>query len=361
MVIRTAAKKAPAKTAAPAPKPAARPAPKAAPAAKAAPAKAPAPKAPAAPKVTAYDVARAWKAANIARAKAELIERDFWAQNEAELDAAVAHAEETLKETTPAPRTGRKPNETPSSKVRAKNPVIGEFYDKDETEQLPLKDLRILATDLASRGIITATKMKKDILAQMEAAGLFRSAGDAGVDEDDPADDDEDVEADEEELDDDADEDEEDEESDDDDEDDEDDADDSDESDDDDESDEEPDDDEDGYTVEQLKGMRLKEIQGIAEQAGVNWDGLSKSALIEALIAASEDEAEGAEPEDEDEEEEGEVYEIDFSELPGMTLEELLSIADDAEIEIPKLKRKNKKAIIELIMAAAEDDEDEDE
>jgi hypothetical protein len=359
MVVRTTkkataapAKKAaaPAKKATPAPKPA----PKAAPARKAAPAK------PAVEKVTAYDVLRADKAVEKAQQEYYRIKNLFWQQNEGELSAAVEHAEKMVEEITPAPRTGRKPAETPSAKARAKDPVIGEFYDIDDTRALGLRDLRDLAADLAEKGLITETMKKPIILKQMEDAGLFRAAGNAGTDEDDIVDDDEDLAEDEEaeEYEDEA----------------EDESDDSEESDDDDEADDdsEDEDDEDGYSLDDLKKMKLKQLQDLAEQNEIDWDGLSKDDLIAELWGEDEDEEDEDESEDEeiddeeDEEEEDdeETIEIDLADLPGYDTSELVELANKIGLKIPVSKRKDKKFLIKKIedaLTAPDEDEDDEE
>lgn len=351
MVVRTAKKTAPAKKAA-------------APARKAAPAAKPAPKAaPTKPvrkpavgseeKVTAYDVLRARKAADLAQQEVYRLETLFWKQNEDILQGAVEHAENFAEENTPPKRTGRKPAETPAAKVKAKTPnVAGEYFDKDETLALGLVDLRDLARELAENGVITETKVKKDIIAQMEAAGLFREAGADDTDEDDAVDDDEDSAEDEEAEDFDE----------------EDDAEDDDDSeDDDDESDDEDDDEEDeGYSLDDLKAMKLKQLQELAEQNEIDWDGLSKAELIEEIWGDDEDEDEpedDADEDDEEDEEEEETIEIDVTDLPNMSADELYALAKSTGVKVPVAKRKDKKFLVkkledELFPSDDEDDEE---
>lgn len=351
VISRTAAKKttAPAKKAVPAPaakRTAAKPvvtATKAAPVAS---------KAAVAEKVTGHDVARAALVLEKAQTEYNRTLAAYWAQNETELEAAVEHSKKTVESMSPPVREGRKPADTPSAKARAKTPVIDEFYDQEKTTAMGLRDLRELAAELAEKGLITELKVKKTILEQMEEAGLFRAEGSSGVDEDDAVDDDEDVsedEEDEEEFE----------------------EDDSDsESEDDDESDEDSDDedaeDEDGFTLDDLKAMKLKELQNLAEQNSVDWDGLTKSELIAELWGddeeeddeSSEEDAEDADDDEEEGEEEEETVEIDLADLPKYSADELYEIAKQVGAKIPVAKRKDKKFLIQKVTEVlTEDDE----
>jgi len=216
------------------------------------------------------------------------------------------------------------------AKVAPEERVIDEYYDRDVVEGYNIKDLRTLAADLASQGIITEKVKKPLILEQMEAAGLFREDGDvasAEDDEDEDADayDEEDEGDSEEDLEEEGDEDE-------------------DESDDDDVE-------EETFTRADLKAMTLKELQDIAEINEVKWKGLDKASLIDELLGAEDEEEEADEAEEEDED--GEFLEIDPNELPNMDLDELLEICDQIDgLKVPAVKRKNKKAVIELILEA---------
>jgi hypothetical protein len=228
------------------------------------------------------------------------------------------------------------PSPAAAAKVEPEDRVIDEFYDRDKIDALSIRELRALAADLAAHGVITETKVKNTILEQMEEAGLFREDGDADASSDDEDEEegvDEDSEEDDEESDD------------------EDDDSDEDESDDDDEYGEET------YTREELKAMTLKELQELAEVNEMKWKGLDKDALIDAMLA-NEEEPEDEVPEDEDEEddEDGEVLEIDPDELPNMDISELLELAGQLEVEVPRTKRKNKDAIVELILENLEEE-----
>lgn len=325
---------------------------KPAPTRKAAPAKAaPAPKKPAVKSVetvTAHDVLRARKAIEAATQEAYRLENLYWAQNTAALDEAKEHAEKAAAELTPPKKAGPKPADTPARRARAKDPVAGEFYDRDKVEGYSLRELRDLAEDLVDREIITERMKKSVILEQMEDAGLFREEGSASADEDDELSDDEDAQEDEEAED--FEEEEDDDSSDEDDaDDDEDDADDAEDGD---------GDDEEGYTLEELKAMKLKDLQDLAEQNGVEWDDLSKSKLIDALVGVDEDEDEPEDDED-DEEEEGFV-EVNPEDIPNMSVKELLELAGDIGLKIPTSKSKNKEYLIDKILEQV-DDEDEDE
>jgi hypothetical protein len=306
-------------------------------------------------KVTAYDVVRAMRAHE--RAKQELFRLNlaFWAQNDDDIQDAAAAAERAVEEMTPPKRTGRKPAETPSQQAKAAHPVIGEYYDLDKVKAMGVTAIRELANDLADKDLITERKLKAEIIKQMEKAGLFRSAGSDPADEDDSVDDDEDASEDEEELEDDEDSD--------------DDEDDSDESDDD-ESDEEDDgddeDDEDGYTIADLKAMKLKALQDFAEQNEIDVDGMSKAEIIEALLSDAEgDDEDEDEPEDEDDEDETdededeeETIEIDLADLKKYGVDELYALAKDQEIKIPVARRKDKKFLIAKIEAHFSDDDE---
>lgn len=308
-------------------------------------------KAAASDKVTGHDVARAALVLEKAQTEYNRTLAAYWAQNETELEAAVEHSKKTVESMSPPVREGRKPADTPSAKARAKTPVVDEFYDLEKTTAMGLRDLRELAAELAEKGLITELKVKKTILEQMEEAGLFRSEGSSGVDEDDAVDDDEDVSEDEE--------DEEEYEEDDSD------------SEDDDESDEDSDDedadDEDGFTLDDLKAMKLKELQNLAEQNSVDWDGLTKSELIAELWGeddeedeedSSDEDAEDADDEEEEGEDEEETVEIDLADLPKYSADELYEIAKQIGAKIPVAKRKDKKFLIQKVTEVlTEDDE----
>lgn len=215
------------------------------------------------------------------------------------------------------------------AKVEPEERVIDEYYDRDKIDKYSLKELRELAVDLAENGIITETKLKTKILAEMEAAGLFREEGSADADEDDVEDDlDEESEEVEE-----------------------------------DDSDDEDSDDDDAedvvYSREDLKAMRLKELQELAEANEYDWKGLGKDELIDALLADDEDgEEESEEADEEEDDDDEEVVGIDPDELPNMGIAELLELCQQIELKVPASKKKNKNAIIQLIMDELEDEEE---
>lgn len=230
------------------------------------------------------------------------------------------------------PTTAGAPKKSPltRAKVEPEDRTIGEYYDMDVVKKYTITELRALAADLAEQGLITETKVKPRILEQMEAAGLFREEGSAAADEDDIEDDvDEGDEEDVEEEDD-------EEESD---------------------SDDDADEAEDAvYERADLKGMTLKQLQELAEANEYDWKGLGKAELIDALLADEEEDDE----DEEDGEEEEDVVPIDPDELPSMDLAELLELADQIDgLKIPAAKRKNKKAVIQLILDELGEDEDE--
>lgn len=237
------------------------------------------------------------------------------------------------------PRTGPVKS-TPQNRAKVSEEVQEaeeKFYDRDVIEKYSITDLRELAADLAAQGIITEVKVKRVILEQMEEAGLFRAGEDSPADEDDEVDGEDAEDADEdEEEDDDAES-------------------------DDDESD--GDTEEDFFTREELEGYKLKELQDLAEANELDFRGLSKAELIDLLVPEDE-EADEEDDEEEDEEEEGEELVIDLNALKKASIEELLDICEQAGYDVPRSKRKNKAAILEIIeenVEGVEEEEEEDE
>lgn len=202
------------------------------------------------------------------------------------------------------------------AKVEPEERVIDEYYNRDDIETYSIKELRELAADLVANGVpgMTETKVKSKILAEMEAAGLFREDGSADADEDDiEEDDDEDFAEDEDE---------------------------------DDESDDDDDDDgttEENFTRAELKAMDLAELQDLAELNEKKWKGLDKAEIIDTLLGGSEEE-----DEDEEEEEE-EDLEIDPDELPNMSVPELLDLCKQIGLKVPAASRNNQKKVIAII------------
>lgn len=203
--------------------------------------------------------------------------------------------------------------------------VETEILDEDETRALSIKDLRALAVRLE----LDEQKVKSGILAELEEKGHF---GEAEEDEDDEEigdleEDEEDEDTDEDE----ADEDDEEE----------------------DEDDEEGDEDEEGeYTREELEDLSLKELREIAKEEGhklPDYRGLDQEGLI-SLILGEDDEEDG---DDEDEEE----IELDEDALRAMPLEELKALAKEIGVKVPA--RVKQPALVELILNAAEDEDDE--
>lgn len=262
-------------------------------------------------KISAHDVARAWHTAL-------MLQFQYAVQEGEEIAEAMAFVAPIMASKSGLPEKSLHAK----AKVDPEDRVIDEFYDLDVVKAMSISDLRTLATDLAANGLITETKLKSRILEQMEEAGLFREEESSDADEDDIEDDvDEDAEEDEE----------------------------------DDDSDEDDDTEDVEYSREDLKGMTLKELQEIAEANEYDWKGLDKASLIEALLA---------DPEEEDEEESGdeddeEAVEIDPDELPNMDLDELLELCEQIGLKVPAAKKKNKKAVIQLILDELGDDEDE--
>lgn len=267
--------------------------------------------------VTAHDVLRA-------RHTARVLELQ-WLQQQGE---NIAEILEFVAPILSAPIGAPKKSPLTRAKVEPEDRVIDEFYDRDDIEKYSLKELRELATDLAANGVITETKLKTKILAEMEAAGLFREDGSADADEDDIEDDvDEDAEEDVE--------------------------------DDDEESADDNDEDETEdvvYDRDDLKAMSLKELQELAEANEYDWKGLGKAALIDALLADDEEEEESEEEEEDDDD----VVGIDPDELPNMDLDELLDLCKQIELKVPVAKRKNKKAVIQMILDELGDEEDDE-
>lgn len=269
-------------------------------------------------RITGHDVARAWQTALEVQAA-------YWAQENGEIEEAKAYvapvgsAKPGPKEKSPATR----------AKVEPEDRVIDEYYDRDIVEKYSIKELRELAVALE----LDEQKLKSKILSEMEEKGYFREDGSSEADEDDIEDDvDEDAEEDEEE--------------------------------DDDEDADSDEDDEDEtedrvYNRDDLKAMNLKELQELAEANEFNWKGLGKAELIDALLA-DPDEDEEADDEEENEDDEDTPVEIDPDELPNMDLSELLELCEQIDLKVPASKKKNKKAVIQLILDELGDEEDDE-
>lgn len=203
--------------------------------------------------------------------------------------------------------------------------------DRDEVMGLSIVELRKLAK---SHGI--DEKKKADILAAFEEKDFFPA--EASDDSDEEEEDDEEINLDDVE------------------------ADDEDEDEDDDEEDEDEED--DGYTREELSEKSLRELRAIAKSdEGGNHDaadlkGLDQEELIDLILGEEEDEDDDdeADEDDEDDDDEEEV-EIDKETLEAMSDAELKNIVKEFEIKVPaKAKRKT---IIQAILDAVEDEDDD--
>lgn len=192
--------------------------------------------------------------------------------------------------------------------------------DRDEVEALKIVDLRKLAKE---HGI--DLKKKAEILDAFEEKGFFADADDEDVEFDADEDEDEDDESYEDE-------------------------------DDEDEEDEEEEEEDDGYDRDDLEDKSLAELKKIAKQEGHTQSdikGLDQSDLIDLILGEEAEE----EDEDEDEDEDDEEVEIDKETLEGMSDAELKEIVKSFSLKVPK--KASRKTIIQTILDAAEEDDDE--
>lgn len=196
-------------------------------------------------------------------------------------------------------------------------------YDREEIEGLPIGDLRTLAKDLG----LDEQKVKKSILDEMEAKGLFTDSED---------------EEDEEEFEDEDEADEDDDE----------DAEDEDEEDDEEEDEDEEDEESEGYDREELEGMSLVELKKLAKEEGHAasvYRKMDQDALIDLLAGDDDEDAE------DDEEEE----EIDEDTLKAMDLGQLKKVAAELELKVPVAVAKNKTKLVNFILENAGEEDDE--
>lgn len=194
----------------------------------------------------------------------------------------------------------------------------GEKYDRAEIEGLPIKELRELAAELE----LDEQKVKKGILDEMEANGLFADSEEEDEDEEEFEDEDE---ADEE--------DDEDEE----------------------EEDEEDEDEEEGFDREELEGMTLVQLKKLAKEEGHDasvYRKLDQDALIDLLMGEDED------GEDEEEDEESEE-EIDEDTLRSYDLAQLKKVAAELDLKVPVAVAKNKTKLVNFILENAGEEDDE--
>lgn len=125
------------------------------------------------------------------------------------------------------------------------------------------------------------------------------------------------------------------------------------------EDEDEDDEDEDGeFDRDDLEEKSLKELRAIAKDEGHSsseYRGMDQDALID-LILGEEDEGEEEDDEDEDEE----VEELDEDALKAMSHKELITLAADLEIKVPKALTKstkpNQKKLVELILDSGDDE-----
>lgn len=135
-----------------------------------------------------------------------------------------------------------------------------------------------------------------------------------------------------------------------------------DEDDEDDGDDEDDEDDEDELTEEEIEGMALKDLKAVVKEyeLDIKVTGMKKADLAEAIIEAlfaDEDEEDEDDDEDGDDEDDEDAYTED--ELEEMKLADLQEIADEWEMEHPKLKKgtpvaKKKAAYIKAILEEQE-------
>lgn len=136
----------------------------------------------------------------------------------------------------------------------------------------------------------------------------------------------------------------------------------------DDEGEDDGDDEEDEpYTREELEGMSLKELRAIAKSEGVSaaeYRGADVDKLVDLIVGLDD---EGDEDEDEDDEVEDDVVEITEDAVRKMNVADLLKLADDLGVAVPrrvkaeKSAAKKKSALVDLIMDSAEEEDEDDE
>lgn len=141
---------------------------------------------------------------------------------------------------------------------------------------------------------------------------------------------------------------------------------------DDDDEDEEPEDvdedkddeDEDGdYDRDDLEELTLKRLREIAKEEGhtaSDYKGMDKDALVD-LILGEDDEDEDEDDEDEDDDDDDDVEELDEDDLKQMTHKELMGLAKELDVKVPKAVQKssaaNKKKLVDLILESGEDED----
>lgn len=185
-----------------------------------------------------------------------------------------------------------------------------EAPDREVVEGLKIKELRELA---AEYGI--ESKTKADILAQFE---------DLYDEEDEDEEEEEDEDADE-----------------------------------DDEEEEEEDEDE-AYDPDELAELDLPSLRKIAKSEGhsaADVKGLDQDALIELIMG---EDADDEEEDEEDEDDEDEVEELDEDALKAMSQKDLIALAKEIDVKVPKALQtksaKNQKKIVALILESGDEE-----
>lgn len=126
-----------------------------------------------------------------------------------------------------------------------------------------------------------------------------------------------------------------------------------------DDEDEEEEDEEAGYDRDDLEELDLPALRKIAKEEGAtakDVKGLDQDALIDLILGEEEEEDED---EDEDEDEE-EVEEVDEDTLNSMSHKELLALAKEIDVKVPKAVQKNSKANQKKLVALILDSGDEE-
>lgn len=130
----------------------------------------------------------------------------------------------------------------------------------------------------------------------------------------------------------------------------------------------------DPYTREELEELSLKELRNIAKEEGVKsteYRGADKDKLIELILGLDDDEgdedADDSDDVEDSDDEDDEEEELDEAAIRKMPVSELLKLADEVGVVISrriktmKDQKAKKEALVDAIMASAEDDEDDDE
>lgn len=123
-----------------------------------------------------------------------------------------------------------------------------------------------------------------------------------------------------------------------------------------DDEDEDDEDEEEGYDRDELEELDLKALRKIAKEEGhsaADYKGMDQDALIDLILGEEE-------AEDEDEDEDEEVEELDEDALNEMSQKELLGLAKELGVKVPKAQQKqsksNHKKIVALILDSGEEE-----